>query len=303
MLANLPPIHKYLPLIIGQNIGRQLLERVPEPSAITDDADHVLQYDQVMTTKLAIAYCLGVEQIHRFRKVAFGGTAIDLACGPGHMSLCIAKYLKLDRLIGIDLSPGMVETANANAQMTGCTAASFQIGDVTNLSAIPDGSCDLSTFCDAAHHLPNLETVSRVVREMDRITHPDGVVFVMDLARLRTKDLTTRYVEIVGGDYVSRGLRCFYDDFGNSMNAAWTTDELKSVVPTQTNRLWKHMYPMGMPSLQIIVGTPERLEDFPKSAQRGSVWPPEGPPLAGDSRREWQILRPLLRGSRISIPR
>lgn len=296
MLANLPPIHKYLPLIIGQNIGRQKLERVPEPSAITNDTNHVLQYDQVMTTKLAIAYMIGIEQIYRCRPEPFGGTAIDLACGPGHMSLCMAKHLKLDQLIGVDLSKPMVEIANKNAVESGIEAATFRVGDVTDLKEIPDQSCDLSTFCDAAHHMPDLQTVGRVIREMDRITKPDGLIFIMDLARLRTDQITEQYVRLVGDDYIVRGLKCFYNDFRNSMFAAWTMDELRTAVPLGTARSWYHLSPLALPSLQFIIGVGVGSESLPQ--RLGLPWDLQSMPLCEGLKHECQMVRLTLRGVR-----
>ena len=133
MTTLLPPIHKYLPLIVRQSFGRQQLERIPEPNAITDQPDHVLQYDQVMTTKLVIAYALGLEVLYRCRQHPFGGSAVDLACGPGHFSLCLSRYLKLEDVLGIDISEPMVDTARKNARHLHAKDAIFEIGDITDL--------------------------------------------------------------------------------------------------------------------------------------------------------------------------
>ncbi len=296
MLANLPPIHKYLPLIIGQNIGKQRLERVPEPSAITDDASHVLQYDQVMTTKLAIAYMIAIEQIYRCRPEPFGGTAIDLACGPGHMSLCMAKHLKLDQLIGVDLSEPMIEIANRNARECDIDAAAFRVGDVTDLHDLADGSCELSTFCDAAHHLSGLGTVRRVINELDRITSEDGLIFIMDLVRLRTAKITETYAQLLGADYVRHGLEFFYRDFHNSMHAAWTTSELKRAVPESSSRNWFQVFPVGLPAIQLLIAVPCGQRSL--YARNSSPWDTSGPPIGNVHYQDWWALRQLLRLSR-----
>jgi len=292
MPLSLPPLHRYLPLIIGQSFGTQQLERRPEPSAVTADADHVEQYDRVMTTKLAVAYAVGLEVIYRTRRVPKHGSALDLACGPGHFSLCLAKYLELDSLVGVDLSQRMVKVAGKNARAQGLTQASFAVADVTDLADYPDGSLDLTTFTDAAHHMPNLDAVRRVIEEADRVTHPDGLVAVMDLARLRTASLTESYVKLVGGDYHERGLDAFYEDFHNSMYAAWTTAELATAVPEATNRHWYQLAPLGLPTIQFLLGVP--ATERKPFVRRGVPWGSENHPLGKALRSDWRAMRQTL---------
>lgn len=289
---SIPPVHRYVPLIVRQCLSKQTLERTPEPAAVTDQADHVLAYDQVMTTKLAIAYAVGIEVIYRCRPDAFGGRAIDLACGPGHMSLLMAKHLKLDSLEGVDLSPRMVKAATKNSQQQGLPRATFRIGDVTQLGDVGDATVDLTTFCDAAHHMPDLETVAAVLREMDRITRPDGLVVLMDLARLKTAKLTERYVELVGSDYLPRGLAAFYDDFRNSMYAAWTMRELAGATPRNTGRRWFQWSPAGLPTIQFLLGIPECQAKPCK--RHGVPWQRIEDVLAASLQSNWKAMRSSL---------
>ncbi|WP_182871055.1 class I SAM-dependent methyltransferase [Stieleria mannarensis] len=269
---------QFLPLIIKQNLGKQQLERIPEPEAITAEHDNVLQYDRVMETKLAISYAIGIETIYRARPEPFGGRAIDLCCGPGHMSINMVKELKLDELIGIDLSSGMVDAANKNATEQDVGQASFQTGDATNLTAFQDDEFDLSTMMDAAHHMPSLQLVTEALEEMDRVTKPDGLVVVMDLVRLRTKSLTETYVELLAHDYDARGLPSFKNDFRNSMYAAWTPSELASTVPKKSSRSWHLVVPRGLPFAQFLIGQPRGQREV--YYRRNGLWPSNGYPVA-----------------------
>jgi ubiquinone/menaquinone biosynthesis C-methylase UbiE len=255
----------------------------------------VLQYDQVMTTKLAIAYAVGLEVIYRYRPEPFGGSAIDLACGPGHFSLCMARYLQLDRLQGIDLSPRMVETASKNARAAGAAHVSFHVADITRRLDAADGSVGLCTFCDAAHHLPGLDAVGAVIKEMDRVTKPSGLVVVMDLARLKSAAVTETYVNLVGQDYKARGLSAFFNDFRNSMYAAWTTAELARTAPTTFARRWIQLAPAGLPTIQFLIGMPQGQ---PGQLRRGVPWPSGGAPLPAPLRNEWRMMRQTLLMSR-----
>jgi ubiquinone/menaquinone biosynthesis C-methylase UbiE len=298
MFDTLPPIHRYIPLIIGQTFSRQTLERVPEPEPITDQPENVLQYDQVMSTKLAIAYAVSLEIIYRARSEPFGGSAIDLACGPGHFSLCLAKHLKLDSLVGVDLSEPMIQTAKANAEKQHLPQCTFQLEDVTQLESIESNEFDLCTFADAAHHMPDLGTVGKVFAELDRITRPEGLVFVMDLVRLNTKELTDSYVNLLGHDYHRRGLSAFCADFHNSMHAAWTPTDLTSAIPVRSRRNWFRGIPIGIPSLQVFLGTPSAQPQ--RQLRKGLPWSPEHSPLDSSMRGEWHLVRRSLYWSKVA---
>jgi len=246
----------FLPLVVAQQGMFQTLGRTPEPSQITDGSGNVAQYDRVMTTKLALGYAAGVEILHRARGET-ADSAVDLACGPGHYSLCLAKYLGYKQVTGVDLSAPMVKVAAGNATRANLSGnLRFQVGDITQLDSFPAGQLDLASFTGAAHHMPDLDTVAAIVCEMDRITKPTGLVMLMDLARLRTAKLTERYVNTLGQDYKDRGLGEFFDDFRNSMYAVWTPKELRGVIPTDSARWWCHLVPRGLPTIQVILGLP-----------------------------------------------
>jgi ubiquinone/menaquinone biosynthesis C-methylase UbiE len=289
MFESIPPIHRYLPLTLGQAFSRQRLERVPEPKSITDELDNVLQYDRVMSTRLAIAYAIGIETIYQARQQPFGGSAIDLACGPGHFSICMAKHLRLDNLIGIDISPPMIEVATRNAISERQPQLLFKAGDVTQLTDMDDNQFELSTFMDAAHHFPDAETVTNVISQMERITNPSGLICVMDLVRLKTMDLTDKYVRLVGRDYHEQGLSAFYKDFQNSMRAAWSLAEFRRLAPESPKRTWFHVYPRGLATIQLLVGVPH--EQARVKLRRGMPWSRSSHPVSELLRLEWNLAR------------
>jgi len=303
LLASLPPVHHYLPLIVRETFSRRTLERRREPTALTEAADHVTQYDEVLTTKLAIAYALGIEAIYRCRQQPYGGNALDIACGPGHMSLCMTKYLQLDKMLGVDLSPPMVEMATGNANKQNLPQASFALANATNLEAIDDASIDLCTFCDAAHHMidpdvaekdphaneKDIVFVAKVLREMDRVTKPEGLVFVMDLVRFKTSEDTEKYVDLLGGDYQKRGLSSFYDDFYNSMYAAWTLEELANTAPVDSPRKWFQWSPRGLSSTQFVIGVPKKQAKL--LLRSGLPWAASDQFPASTLQAEWKLAR------------
>lgn len=282
-------IFQILPLIIRQNVGKQQLERTPEPEAITADDDNVLQYDRVMETKLAISYAIAIETIYRARPTPFGGRALDICCGPGHMSINMAKELKLDELIGVDLSEGMVDVASTNAKEQGMDQVQFKKGDATSLDAFSESEFELTTMMDAAHHMPSLDIVTQILRQMDRVTKPDGLIVVMDLVRLRTQSLTENYVQMLAHDYDERGLPSFKEDFRNSMYAAWTPTELASAVPVDTARTWSHVVPRGIPFAQFLIGSPRGTVNV--FTKRGAIWKSDEIPVTSNDLSDFKMAK------------
>ena len=297
VISSIPTVLRYVPLILLQILGRQTLQRTPERRAVTDGLGNVLQYDQVMATKLSIVYAIALEMIYRTRQAPFGGTAIDLACGPGHFSLCVAKYLKLDKQQGIDLSAPIIKVAREAAANQAIANCQFDVGDITDLKQLPNAHFDLCTFTDAAHHMPDLGTVVGIITEMDRITKPDGLVFLGDILRLKSAALTESYVNLICSDYHQRGLEAFYSDFRNSIYAAWTPRELASVISHGGNRKWMHFVPVGLPVIQVILAIPrEQSKTF---VRRGVPWTPNDGPVPVHLWGHWLSLRLALRVGRI----
>jgi ubiquinone/menaquinone biosynthesis C-methylase UbiE len=285
----------FLPMILAQS-GMQELARVPEQSSeVTESLDDVLQYDQVMQTALAVAYAIGLTVIHRARSQTSTRStkALDLASGPGLYTLCLQTYLKYGNITGIDLSSNMVDIAEKNAvEKKLADQVAFEVGDVSDLTKFSNDFFDLTSFTDAAHHMPDLATVGKVLSEMDRVTKPDGLVMAMDLARLRTGALTEKYVGSIGANYLKMGLPYFYNQFRDSMYAAWTYSELRSAIPKNSRRVWCHLVSKELPTLQVILGLPVgRQKAF---LRKGYPWRPGDIPVPKNHRLDWFFARVTL---------
>jgi SAM-dependent methyltransferase len=71
------------------------------------------------------------------------GRVLDLACGPGGWLLELAFCFPRATLIGVDLSPAVVEYATAQARSRGLQNVHFQVMDVMEPLAFEDSSFDL----------------------------------------------------------------------------------------------------------------------------------------------------------------
>ncbi len=284
----------FLHLAWRQGCGAQTLQRQPEPQAVRDDPDALCQYDRAPASRLALTYACGLEVLHRARTYPRGGTALDLACGPGHFTLDLVRHLGCREVWGVDLSPGMIAAAHRNAAAQGLgDRVGFQVADVRYLDDLPQAGFDLCTFTNGAHHLPDLAALAGVLQRMDQLTGPDGLVMVLDLARLRTGPLSDRYADVVAGDYARRGLPRLREEFSDSLRAAWTPDEMRRAIPRQTRRVWYHLVPAGLPTLQVVLGLPRgRRRPFVRG---GAPWPRRAAPVPADMWLEWALLRWSLR--------
>jgi predicted TPR repeat methyltransferase len=101
------------------------------------------------------------------RKPAFFKRAIDLGCGTGLAATAFAK--EVDRFIGIDLSPRMIE----RARLTG-HYAELEVADMTQgLRSKPNASADLILAADAMVYVSDL---APVLREVARVLAAGGLL-------------------------------------------------------------------------------------------------------------------------------
>ena len=112
-------------------------------------------------------------------------TIADIGCGNGIYLAGLARRGHLGRLLGVDLSPGMLAAARVRAPDTG-----LLVGDAAALP-LADGVTDVSLAPHMLYHVPDRQAA---VRELRRITRSGGQVLVVlngadHLAQLR--DLVT----------------------------------------------------------------------------------------------------------------
>ena len=105
-------------------------------------------------------------------------TLLDIATGTGDFAILAAKMLKPEKLIGADISEGMMEIGRQKVKAEGLDSiVSFEKEDCLNLS-YADGTFDAVT---AAFGIRNFANLDKGLKEMQRVLKPGGHLSIVEL--------------------------------------------------------------------------------------------------------------------------
>lgn len=99
---------------------------------------------------------------------------VEIACGPGLIARAMAP--RVGSVLGLDLTPAMIEKARADAAAAGVPNVGFELGEAAALD-LPDDSFDGAITRFSLHHIP---APIRVLEEMRRVVKPGGYAIVAD---------------------------------------------------------------------------------------------------------------------------
>jgi len=130
-----------------------------------------------------------------------GETVLDLGSGAGFDCFLSAREVGPGgRVIGVDMTPEMVEKARENARRGGYENVEFRLGENENLP-VPDGSVDLVISNCVINLSPHK---GRVFEEAYRVLRPGGRLMISDLVLERPlpdriRESVSAYVGCVAG--------------------------------------------------------------------------------------------------------
>lgn len=104
-----------------------------------------------------------------FAGIARAERVLDVGCGTGSLSVCLARNAQIGSVRGLDLSPVYIDHAQ---RMNHDARINFQVGDACALP-FPDASFDHALSMLVLQFIPEAD---RAVREMRRVTRPGGTV-------------------------------------------------------------------------------------------------------------------------------
>lgn len=128
----------------------------------------VLRSHEWRTAENSAAYLLG--------SLRPADRLLDVGCGPGTITLDLARRVAGGAVLGLDRDPGVVARARARARGAAAPRASFAVGDVYHL-ALGDRLFDV---VHAHQVLQHLRRPVDALGEMRRVTRTGGLLAVRD---------------------------------------------------------------------------------------------------------------------------
>ena len=135
-------------------------------------------YDQLNHT-----LSLGIDKIWRRKGIAFlrpfsPASILDIATGTGDLAISMHRRLKADRIIGADISEGMMQIGREKVKRMGLDGTiSFEKQDCLHLG-YEDGTFDAVT---AAFGIRNFQNLDQGLREMCRVLKKGGHLCIVEL--------------------------------------------------------------------------------------------------------------------------
>ncbi len=104
---------------------------------------------------------------------------IDLCCGTGAVTRCLAKAVPQGEVVGVDFSEGMLTPARHHKGSPGAGPVRYICSDVLEVP-LPDHSFDALTICYGPRNIVDLP---KLWEEMLRLVKPGGQVLSLELTR------------------------------------------------------------------------------------------------------------------------
>ncbi len=123
-----------------------------------------------------------IDELFRKLNIAFGARALDCGCGTGYSTVKLAQKVGPEgRVIGIDLSPGMIEKAKERTNRLSLSNIEFRVANVLEeLSKIPPNFVDIAVLTWLIGYV-GCQEIFPLLRQ---VLKPGGVVgFVAHLDR------------------------------------------------------------------------------------------------------------------------
>jgi len=160
-----------------------------------------------------------------------GETVLDLGSGAGFdCFLAAGRVGKTGRVIGVVMTPEMVERARENAARDGVDNVEFRLGDIEHLP-VEDGRVDVIISNCVINLAPDK---GRVFREAFRVLKPGGRLMVSDIVLTRplpdfVRNSVAAYIGCVAGaslreDYLGAMRQAGFEDVTVQSEAAFPVD-------------------------------------------------------------------------------
>jgi ubiquinone/menaquinone biosynthesis C-methylase UbiE len=207
-------------------------ERIPEEVAIIDPSQ-IDEYIQLSEKLMGYVYKDVV--VHATKLAPLQGRILDVGTGFGMLAITLAQMDPIVDVIGLDISPTMIEAGNRIVARKGLASrVSFKMGNAQAIP-FPDDYFDGVISYGSLHHWLEPETV---FNEINRIRKPGGMIYVADLKR----DQPRIPLWILYAMVRFRAGKRMAEEMINSVNSAYTPSEMGTILSMTTIKNWQPMH-------------------------------------------------------------
>ena len=114
---------------------------------------------------------------HLLPHLKLGMRVLDFGCGPGTISIGLAKAAEPGEVHGIDIEDSQIDMARAAATAGGHDNATFHVGDVTKLP-FEDEWFDVAHCHTVLNHVPETQIA---LADVKRVLNPVGIISSLEL--------------------------------------------------------------------------------------------------------------------------
>ena len=193
------------------------MKRRPEPELMDSEAQTIAyaEADFEEANSLFTEYFL-----RRFDDLEASGRLADLGCGPGDITIRLARALPGWNATGLDAGENMLRRARERlTREPDPPRVTFRQAYLPD-STLPLRSWDAVVSNSLLHHLPDPMSLWESVLQLGA---PGAAVQVMDLSRPGDENGAQRLVD----QYAADAPEILREDFYNSLLAAYTVDEIR----------------------------------------------------------------------------
>ena len=266
--------------------GRDTLVRQPEPSLVMDDAQNVESFDQQGEKDGPLTPLYHFNALAMSRLVPEGGRLLDLGSGSGRLLAYLAAGRPDIEIIGLELSPRMVDTGNRMFDRAGLLPrVRLEVGDMTSFAHRAFGNIDAISINLALEHLPDFAAVQTFATQIKELVATHGCGFwLFNHSRPKTLAAAHLFPEVFTPD----APQPFKEDSRNSLVASWRFSELmplfRSALGDGVHGQLSHLLPLYLAFW---------LDPVRGSQNRAGLWQGRAKP-AGVAGQEFASFRALL---------